>query len=175
MKAKIIQSKKADLKPWQEVGTVELGKEFSFRGTTVMVDSSKEFQTHLGFGGAFTEASAQVYSNTNEANQKKIIDAYFDKEKGLAYNMGRTTVGGCDFALGYYSYVDEGDKTLETFDMSHDDEQIVPMIKAAEAKAGQALTLLASPWSPPAYMKDTKDVDHGGKLLDEYYKDVDPL
>lgn len=169
MKAKIIQSKKADLKPWQELGEVELTKDFALGGTTVLVDSSKEFQTHLGFGGAFTEASAHVYSNTSEANQKKIIEAYFDKEKGLAYNMGRTTVGGCDFALGYYSYVEEGDDSLSTFDMSHDDKQIVPMIKAAEAKAGEQLTLLASPWSPPAFMKDTKDVDHGGKLLDEYY------
>ena len=169
MKVKVIQTAKETQKAWQEMPQIELTNDFSLRGTTVFVDSSKEFQTHMGFGGAFTEASAHVYANTSKENQAKIIEAYFDKEKGLAYNMGRTTVGGCDFALGYYSYVEDGDKTMDSFDMSHDDAQIVPMIKAAEAKAGQKLTYLASPWSPPAYMKDTKDVDHGGKLLDEYY------
>jgi glucosylceramidase len=38
------------------------------------------------------------------------------------------------------------------------------------AKAGGKITLYASPWSPPAFMKDNKDVLHGGKLLPEYFQ-----
>lgn len=32
------------------------------------------------------------------------------------------------------------------------------------------LTLFASPWSPPAFMKDNNDILHGGKLKPEYYQ-----
>ncbi|MBO4468718.1 MAG: glucosylceramidase, partial [Clostridia bacterium] len=32
------------------------------------------------------------------------------------------------------------------------------------------IKFLASPWSPPAFMKDTKEMNHGGKLLPEYKK-----
>ena len=38
------------------------------------------------------------------------------------------------------------------------------------AVAGGKLTLFASPWSPPAFMKDNNDVLHGGKLLPKYYQ-----
>jgi glucosylceramidase len=44
----------------------------------------------------------------------------------------------------------------------------VPFIKEAIAAAGGKLTLFASPWSPPAFMKTNNDVLHGGKLKEEY-------
>jgi glucosylceramidase len=44
------------------------------------------------------------------------------------------------------------------------------MIKSAIAAAGGKLTLYASPWSPPAFMKDNKTMLKGGKLLPEYYQ-----
>ncbi len=35
----------------------------------------------------------------------------------------------------------------------------------------EELTILASPWTPPAEMKDTRELINGGKLLVEYYDD----
>jgi glucosylceramidase len=35
--------------------------------------------------------------------------------------------------------------------------------------AGGKLNLFASPWSPPAWMKDNNDVLHGGKLKKDFY------
>jgi glucosylceramidase len=43
------------------------------------------------------------------------------------------------------------------------------MIKAANEAAGRKLLLYASPWSPPAYMKDNNNMLQGGKLLPEYF------
>lgn len=128
-----------------------------------------QYQKFRGFGGAFTEASAHVYNLLNEDQKKEFIRAYFGKE-GLRYNMGRIHMNSCDFALGNYTYVEENDDTLETFDISHDRKQIIPMIKDAEAEAGKKLTILMSPWSPPAYMKTNQEMNHGGKLKAEYRK-----
>ncbi|MCD7884350.1 MAG: glucosylceramidase [Lachnospiraceae bacterium] len=82
--------------------------------------------------------------------------------------MGRCTIHSCDFAKGNYTYVEEKDETLETFDIAHDRDQILPMIKRAMAKAGEPMAFLASPWSPPAYMKTNGEMNHGGKLKTEY-------
>lgn len=168
---KIVQTAKEFNEPWVEMGDLELGKTYDYDCESVDVSTDVTFQTHRGFGGAFTESAAYTLSNTSDENKKNIISAYFDKEKGLAYNMGRTTIHGCDFSLEPYTYIEEGDSKLETFDMSRDDKYIVPMIKAAEKEAGQKLELLCSPWSPPAFMKTNKDINHGGKLLKEHYED----
>jgi O-glycosyl hydrolase len=44
---------------------------------------------------------------------------------------------------------------LEHFDSEvlHDTQQIIPFILAAMKKAKKPIELLASPWSPPAWMK----------------------
>ncbi len=37
------------------------------------------------------------------------------------------------------------------------------------AAAGGKLTLFATPWTPPAFMKTNDDLLHGGSLKPEYY------
>src|SRR6202012_1354248 len=80
----------------------------------------------------------------------------------------RTHIQSCDFSSESYSYIKEGDVALKTFDVSHDEKYRIPFIKEAIAAAGGKLTLFASPWSPPAWMKTNNDVLHGGKLKPEY-------
>ncbi len=125
-------------------------------------------QTVLGFGGSFTESSAYNYSRLSDEQKKAFLEAYFDPQKGIAYNFGRTHINSCDFSLGIYTYVQDGDKTLESFDISRDKQYIIPFIKDAMKYCGKELILFASPWSPPAYMKDNNSPIRGGKLLDEY-------
>ncbi len=125
------------------------------------------YQTFHGFGGAFTEAAAHIYSSMSKENQAKIIEDCYGKT-GLSYNMGRVHMNSCDFALGNYTYIEENDTELKTFDISHDEVEIIPMVKAAEKATGKSISLLMSPWSPPAFMKTNKDMNHGGKLKEEY-------
>lgn len=129
-----------------------------------------EYQEILGFGGAFTESSAYNYSLLTDENKKKFMEMYFDREKGIGYNFGRTHINSCDFSLDIYSYVQKGDETLETFDISRDKKYIIPFIKDALKYCNDELVLFASPWSPPEYMKDNQSVIGGGKLLEEYKK-----
>ncbi|HAS72934.1 MAG TPA: glucosylceramidase [Clostridiales bacterium UBA8960] len=132
------------------------------------VNSQIDYQTHIGFGGAFTEAAATTFYNMSEASQNKIIKKYFDPVEGLGYTMGRVSIHSCDFSLENYTYVEEGDQTLETFDISREKKWVLPMISAAEKTAGTKLKILASPWSPPAYMKTNGNMNHGGSLLPDY-------
>ena len=123
-------------------------------------------QTMEGFGGAFTESSAVNYHRLGKEQKKELIEAYFG-DKGLRYHLGRVSINSCDFALGNYTYVEEDDATLHSFSIAHDRQQIIPMIQAAMERTGGKMHFLASPWSPPAYMKTNGEMNHGGKLKEE--------
>jgi glucosylceramidase len=69
-----------------------------------------------------------------------------------------------------YTYVTEGDKDLKSFTVEHDRKFKIPLIKKAIESSGGRLTLYASPWSPPAFMKDNNNMLKGGKLKREYYE-----
>lgn len=139
-------------------------------GNIINVYDDVLYQEVLGFGGAFTEASAYNYSLMDRETKKEFIKAYFDKDKGIGYSFGRTHINSCDFSLDMYTYVAEGDETLESFSIARDEKYIIPFIKDALNVAGEELLLFASPWSPPAYMKDNKSMLCGGKLLPQYKK-----
>jgi glucosylceramidase len=134
----------------------------------VFVDPSKKFQTILGIGGALTDASAETFAKLSPAKQEEILGAYYDVDKGIGYTIGRTNIHSCDFSSGSYTYVDEGDKALKSFKVDHDRQFRIPFIKRVIAQAGGKLTLFASPWSPPAFMKTNGQMLHGGKLKPEF-------
>ncbi len=135
---------------------------------SVFVNPLKSFQTFLGVGGAFTDASSEVFAKLSPQKQQELLDAYFSKDKGIGYTLGRTTIHSSDFSSASYTYIDEGDGALKTFSIAHDREFRIPFIKRAIAVAGGKLNLFASPWSPPAFMKSNKSMPQGGKLLPEF-------
>lgn len=136
----------------------------------VFVDASKQFQTLVGIGGALTDASAETFAKLPASQQKKFLEAYYDKEKGIGYTLARTNIHSCDFSSGSYTYVKDGDASLKSFSVDHDKQYRIPFIKQAIAAAGGKLTLFASPWSPPAWMKDNNNMLQGGKLKPEFYQ-----
>ncbi|WP_445385831.1 glycoside hydrolase family 30 protein [Robiginitalea sp. IMCC44478] len=135
---------------------------------SVFVNPQKSFQTLLGIGGAITDASAEVFDQLPPEKQEAFLTAYYDQEKGIGYSLCRTPIHSCDFSSGSYTYIEEGDKALETFSIEHDKMHKIPLIKKAIETAGGSLLLYASPWSPPAFMKDNNNMLQGGKLLPEY-------
>ena len=137
---------------------------------SVFVNPQKQYQTFIGIGGAITDASAEVFAKLSGDKQQEFLNAYFNKEKGIGYSLARTTIHSCDFSSGSYTYVTEGDKELKSFSIQHDKQFKIPLIKKAIETAGGKLLLYASPWSPPAYMKDNNTMLKGGKLLPEYYQ-----
>ena len=127
-----------------------------------------QYQQIMGIGGAFTESAAYNYSLLTEAQKKDFMEKLFSREKGLGYNFGRCHINSCDFSLDIYSYVRDGDKDLSTFTLERERKYVIPFIKDAQKYTGEELVLFASPWSPPAYMKENESVIEGGCLKEAY-------
>ncbi len=134
----------------------------------VFVNPNNRFQKFLGIGGAITDSSAEVFARLSPTKQQEFLHAYYSKELGIGYSLARTSIHSTDFSSSSYTYIQEGDKALATFSIDHDRAFRIPLIKKAIEAAGGKLTLFASPWSAPAFMKDNNDMLRGGKLLPEY-------
>ena len=129
----------------------------------------EKYQTIIGFGGSFTEASAHLLNEIGLENRKKIIEAYFG-ESGAKYSLTRTHIGSCDFSLANYSYAPvENDLELKNFSIEEDLNDIIPFIKDAKAVSKDGFKIISSPWTAPTWMKDNNDWN-GGKLLPEFYE-----
>ena len=122
------------------------------------------YQNIIGFGGAFTESTCFCLNELNTSISDKILNEYFS-ESGLNYNLCRLPIGSSDFSLNSYSYSNK--KDLSDFSIERDKKYIIPTIKSAQ-KINPNIKFLASPWSPPKFMKNNKMLYFGGKLLDKY-------
>jgi glucosylceramidase len=150
-----------------EIGSLASDNSSDPARASVFVDPGKHFQTFKGFGGAFTEAAAVTFAGLPSAQQEEVLTAYFDAEGGHGYRFCRTHINSCDFSAEEYAYADPGDLELVNFSVEHDRQLLIPFIQAADRVAGGELRLLASPWSPPGWMKTTGQMREGGKVLPE--------
>ncbi len=162
---------KSDIK-LQPTGEVEFNefKQPLETEASIYVNPDKQFQTFVGIGAALTDASAETFYKLDKDQQDLFMEAYYSKDKGIGYSLARTIIHSCDFSTGSYTYVEEGDAALETFNIDHDREFRLPFTKRAIEAAGGELLMYASPWSPPAFMKTNNNMLQGGKLKPEYYQ-----
>ena len=134
----------------------------------LVVNTDRRFQTLLGFGGAFTEAAAVTWQGLGPDARAQLLHDYFNPRSGHGYTLCRVHMNSCDFSLGNYAHAAvPGDLALEHFSIARDRDALLPFIQAAQRVAGRPLQLLASPWSPPAWMKTNGEMNHGGRLRPE--------
>ena len=127
----------------------------------------EQYQTLLGFGGSFTEASASLLNKLSQEKRKKVLDGYFS-ENGANYSLTRTHIASCDFSLSNYTYAPVADDMeLKNFTIEQDKGDLIPMIKQAQSISKEGFKIVASPWTSPPWMKDNKGYV-GGKLLPQY-------
>eukprot|EP01038_Epipyxis_sp_PR26KG_P015082 gene15082-20294_t len=123
--------------------------------STATVDSSKKYQKIIGFGGAFTESAAYNFFKLPFKIQDQVIELYFG-EHGIGLTLGRVHINSCDFSLKSYSFDEVPDDfALLYFDteVTHDNAFMLPMIRLAMEASARPIKILASPWSPPTWMK----------------------
>ncbi|XP_015783277.1 putative glucosylceramidase 2 isoform X1 [Tetranychus urticae] len=127
------------------------------------------FQSIIGFGGAFTDATGiNINRLTSGALKDRLIADYFGKD-GAEYNIGRVPIGGADFSDRIYSYDDDvvDDFELKHFALAPDDyDYKIPYIKKAQ-QLNSNIKLFASPWSPPKWMKTSNQSEGLGILKGE--------
>jgi glucosylceramidase len=119
-------------------------------GRAIILNPAKTYQELLGFGGALTDAACIMFSRLAPDARHKLFQELFS-EVGLS--ACRICVGSSDYAASVYSF-DEGepDPELRRFSIAHDRETILPTLREAR-EVNPDLFLLASPWSPPGWMK----------------------
>jgi glucosylceramidase len=134
----------------------------------IKIHKEKLKQTVLGFGGSFTESSASIYHDLSQTKKDEIIEAYFG-ETGNNYSIGRTHINSCDFSLENYAHCETpGDIDLKNFSISRNKKDLIPFIKDALRLTKNNFRIMASPWSPPAWMKTNGQMNEGGKLKEKY-------
>lgn len=123
----------------------------------IVLEPARKAQPVLGFGAAFTDAACYNIARLPPAAGDALLKELFSPA-GLGLSVCRCCVGSSDYARFAYSY-DEGapDPTLSRFSIDHDRAYIVPVIGRARA-VNPSLFLLASPWSPPGWMKDNNSM-----------------
>ena len=141
--------------------------------TTLTLNPSKTYQKFEGFGGALTESSGYVLSKLPVEVCQQAINAYYNAESGNGYRLARVHMNSCDFSLENWACVPEKDETLESFSMEQTDKYITPLaseVQKAAWASNSDVRFLLSPWSPPVWMKDNNDMNHGGHLLPQYWE-----
>lgn len=125
----------------------------------IEIDATKQFQSILGFGGAFTDASCYLLSRMEPAQRRALMEELVGAS-GLQLSVGRTCVGASDYSRSTYTFDDSPtpDPELKNFSIAHDRDYLLPMLREALG-ANPELFLFSSPWSPPGWMKT------GGSLL----------
>jgi len=135
--------------------------------TVIRVDPSVTYQRIIGFGGAMTDTSAWLlYDELAPIWRDATIAALFGPS-GIDLNFVRIPIGASDYTVSAspYSYDDQppgrSDPTLADFSIAHDQAYIIPALRQVLSVDPDVLTL-ASPWSPPPWMKANHSYDNNG-------------
>lgn len=139
---------------------------------TITVNDAIKYQQIDGFGASLTDSSGWLlWNKLTEAQRKQALQMLFGPTKGIGLSILRQPMGASDFALSDYSYDDlpagQSDPQLQHFSIGHDRAYIIPLLREALA-LNPNLKIIASPWSPPGWMK-TSDAMIQGALLPSAY------
>ncbi len=147
-------------------------------GPVITLDPGTRYQRFKAVGAGMTDSSAWLIQNGLPASTRDwLMGRLFDRS-GLHLGFLRVPMGASDFSAHgvAYSYDDmptgQTDPTLANFSIDHDRAYILPALHEVLAENPRTL-LLASPWSPPGWMKDTgvlsNPADAVGTLLPSSY------
>lgn len=119
-------------------------------------------QTWEGWGGCFNELGADALALLSADDRAGIMHGLFDPKGELGLTIGRVPMGANDYSRSWYSLDEEdGDFELKHFSIARDRACLIPYIQEANRLAGKPLTLFASPWSPPTWMKRPRAMNFG--------------
>jgi glucosylceramidase len=141
-------------------------------GNIVYVDENQLYQQVEGFGAAFTDSAAYLLNEVALPSARNALNDLFTRDgNGIGLSFMRNPMGASDLARSVYSFDDlpagQTDPSLNSFSIAHDQADIIPLILQAKQLNPQ-LEIVANPWSPPEWMKDSGSMI-GGSLLAGMY------
>lgn len=137
--------------------------------STIYIDPSQVFQTIDGFGYTLTGGSVEVINQLNAAKKQELLNDLFGSN-GIGVSYLRISIGASDLNSEVFSYDDlpsgQTDPTLAQFSLTKD-QALIQMLKDILV-INPNIKILATPWSPPVWMKDNGS-SIGGSLKPEFY------
>ena len=139
---------------------------------TIRVDRRRSFQPVEGFGYAITGGSAQVIMGMSPTARRALLTEIFGRgPSDLKVHSIRVSIGSSDLNDHVFSYDDlppgEVDPDLKRFSIAEDRKALIPLLREILA-IDPRIHILASPWSPPTWMK-TNGLPKAGSLKPEFY------
>ncbi|MFF9818188.1 ricin-type beta-trefoil lectin domain protein [Streptomyces sp. NPDC014006] len=143
-------------------------------GENITVDENTRYQTFTGGGASFTDTAAWLMNSsgalsaaTRDATMRKL----FSPTDGIGLSFLRDPMGASDLARYGYTYDDvpagQTDPSLTRFSIAHDLADVVPLTRQA-LQLNPSLTVMASPWTAPAWMKDSGQLNGGWLKAEDY-------
>jgi glucosylceramidase len=146
----------------------------------VYMDETQVYQPIEGFGAATTDSAMYLLNEVANVMQPaqftQAMNNLFTYQgtcavlatctSGIGLSFLRNPMGASDIARTEYSFDDNNmvaDPTLANFSIAHDQADIIPLIQQAKM-LNPNLKIMANPWSPPGWMKDSNSMI-GGSLL----------
>ncbi len=142
------------------------------KNQTLTVDPLVKFQSLDGLGYTLTGGSAQLISRMDETSRQGLLNDFFAcNGDGNCISYVRISVGASDLDEAVFTYNDIApgttDKDLLQFSIEKSKKDLIPILKKI-IQINPSVKILASPWTPPVWMKSNKN-SVGGSLLPEYY------
>lgn len=138
----------------------------------ITVDTTQVFQTIDGFGFTLTGGSAYVINLLNTTDKSNLLNELFGSgANSIGISYLRISIGASDLNASVFSYDDlaqgNTDMSLDSFSLGKDAVDLIPILKQVVA-INPAIKIIATPWSPPVWMKDNNSTI-GGSLQTKYY------
>ncbi len=141
--------------------------------SNITVDTTQRYQTIDGFGYTLTSGSATLINNLLSSVKSSLLNELFGSgSNSIGISYLRISIGASDLSATVYSYDDmptgQTDITLSHFSLDPDRlTGLIPLLKEITA-INPNIKIMATPWSPPVWMKDNGS-SKGGSLLPQYY------
>jgi glucosylceramidase len=122
-----------------------------------------------GWGGCFNELGWRALEALPDDARADVLDDLFGPGDGCRFSFCRLPVGASDYAESWYSLNETpGDLAMERFSIERDRACLIPYIRAAGRRRAD-MTLFASPWSPPTWMKRPPAHNYGTLIWEPDY------
>lgn len=138
----------------------------------IEVNENTTYQTIDGFGYTLTGGSADVISSLSASKKQELLQEVFGSgENDIGVSYLRLSIGASDLNAVPFTYNDlpngETDLDFTKFNFSKDTVSLIPLLKEI-LTINPAIKIIATPWSPPLWMKDNNSFV-GGSLQPKYY------
>lgn len=139
----------------------------------ITVNPAVMMQEMDGFGFTLNGGSALHLHNIPDEVRKQLLTELFEyHENSIGVSYLRVSIGASDLDEKVFSYNDletgQTDLAMQSFTLEEDRKYLIPILNEI-LKINPEIKIIASPWSPPLWMK-TNGRSIGGTLKPEYFE-----